>query len=146
MNLSPRDITDRKVRAVNLMVVLASRRELRRPTPNQVYEDSQDAPDALWEVKSGCSIVKEVEEIPLVLEKTQWIYCIGNLSYQQRTFRFSRVSHMMDHVAKVHLRREPARAIFVCHHPQCKPLGNFLTSLDHFKSHVQKVHGVKLRK
>ncbi|KAH7116441.1 hypothetical protein EDB81DRAFT_668718, partial [Dactylonectria macrodidyma] len=96
MNLSPRDITDRKVRAVNLMVVLACRRELRRPTPNQVYGDAQGAPDALGEVKSGCSIVKEVEEIPLVLEKTQCIYCIGNeqLSYQQRTFRFSRVSHM----------------------------------------------------
>jgi hypothetical protein len=47
---------------------------------------------------------------------------------------FKRVSHMMDHVEKVHLRHEPSAPSFVCRHPQCKHLGNFLTSLGDFIS------------
>lgn len=146
-NLSLQDITDRKVFSINLMVALASRREIRRPIPTLV-DDAQDALDSAGESDSSSSTVEKREEIRLVLEKTQCIYCIGDeqLSHQDRTRKFSRVSHMMDHVEKVHLRREPARATWVCHHPECKPLGDFLKSLDHFKNHVQRVHGVKLRK
>ncbi|KAJ6439024.1 Vegetative incompatibility protein HET-E-1 [Purpureocillium lavendulum] len=68
------------------------------------------------------------------------------LPYVVQMRAFNRASHMMDHVEKVHLRHEPSRTRFLCRHPQCKHLGDFLTSLDHFKNHVQTVHGVKLRK
>ncbi|KAJ6437505.1 hypothetical protein O9K51_10064 [Purpureocillium lavendulum] len=143
-NLSLKDITDRKIRAVDLMVRLAARREVRRPRSSSPSSTSDDSP--------ACSPDPEplpkVEEIPLVLGKTQCIYCVGDEQqpYVTRMRAFARVSHMMDHVEKVHLRHEASLTRFVCRHPQCKHLGDFLTSLGHFKNHVQTVHGVKLRK
>ncbi|KJZ69082.1 hypothetical protein HIM_11532 [Hirsutella minnesotensis 3608] len=139
----PKDVTDRKIRAIDLMVLLASRREVRqqpRPSPPCEEDNQEGSPDA--------EPLSKLEEIPLVLGKTQCIYCVGDeqLAYVDRMRAFNRVSHMMDHVERVHLRHEPPRARFVCRHPQCKHLGDFLTSLDHFKNHVQTVHGVKLRK
>jgi hypothetical protein len=141
-DLSSEDITSRKIRAINLMVTLASQREIRPPSPTLADDTKETVRDF------DSPIIEKREGIPLVLERTQCIYCVGDerLSYKDRTRKFSRVSHMMDHVEKVHLRRQPARATWVCHHPKCKPLGDFLMSLDHFKNHVQKVHGVKLRK
>ncbi|KAL7940094.1 hypothetical protein V8C42DRAFT_338600 [Trichoderma barbatum] len=59
---------------------------------------------------------------------------------------FKRVSHMMDHVENVHLRHGGSDGRFVCCHPKCAILGDFLINLDAFKKHVQQVHGVKLRK
>ncbi|KAK0615146.1 hypothetical protein B0T17DRAFT_541194 [Bombardia bombarda] len=145
--LSLDDITRRKVRAINLMVALASQREV-RPANSTLADGTEELLDASEASHSKSLAIEKRENIPLVLERTQCIYCVGDerLSYKDRTRKFSRVSYMMDHVEKVHLRRQPARATWVCHHPKCKPLGDFLTSLDHFKNHVQKVHGVKLRK
>lgn len=51
---------------------------------------------------------------------------------------------MMDHVEKVLLRHEHKEGTFVCRHPQCEHLGDFLISLDAFNDHVHRVHGVKL--
>ncbi|KAF2187409.1 hypothetical protein K469DRAFT_725417 [Zopfia rhizophila CBS 207.26] len=132
MNLDIKCITDRKIRAINLIVVLASRREIHSP-----MEGLLDVTPFL-----------KLEEIPLILERTQCIYCVGDemLPYKDRMRTFSRVSHIMDYVEKVHLKHRPAGGKFVCHHPDCKPLGNFLRDLNEFKNHVQKVHGVKLRK
>ncbi|KAJ6436177.1 ribosomal protein s17 [Purpureocillium lavendulum] len=143
-NLSLKLTTDRKVRAVDLMVSLAARREVRKPlppTPACKWGESHASPPSP-------EPLPKMEEIPLVLGKTQCIYCVGDeqLPYVARMRAFNRASHMMDHVEKVHLRHEPTRASFVCRHPQCKHLGDFLTGLDHFKNHVQTVHGVKLRK
>ncbi|KAL3957291.1 hypothetical protein ACCO45_007869 [Purpureocillium lilacinum] len=143
-NMSLEDITDRKIRAIDLMVHLASRREVRRPRPSPSPCEIDDSPARSPDPEP----LPKMEEIPLVLGKTQCIYCVGDeqLPYVGRMRSFNRVSHMMDHVEKVHLRHEPSRTRFVCRHPQCKHLGDFLTSLDHFKNHVQTVHGVKLRK
>ncbi|EOO01307.1 hypothetical protein UCRPA7_3197 [Phaeoacremonium minimum UCRPA7] len=141
IDLDWKRLTDRKIRAINLMVALASRREMRGPRPSPPCGSSSagrlsDLPPAM-----------KYEEIPLVLSRTQCISCVGDetLSYKDRTRTFSRVSHMMDHVENVHLRRGPVGGRFVCHHPDCKLLGDFLENLDHFKHHVQTVHGVKLR-
>ena len=144
INMSLKDMTGRKVRAVDLMVRLASRREVRKSRPSPPCCKSGDSHSSSPDPEP----LPKKEEIPLVLGKTQCIYCIGDeqLPYVVRMRAFNRVSHMMDHVEKVHLRHEPARTQFVCRHPQCKHLGDFLTSLDHFKNHVQTVHGVKLRK
>lgn len=143
-NMSRKDITDRKVRAVDLMARLASRREVRKPRPSPPPRETGDS----YASSPDPEPLPKMEEIPLVLGKTQCIYCVGNeqLAYVDRMRAFNRVSHMMDHVEKVHLRHEPHRTTFVCRHPLCKHLGDFLTSLDHFKNHVQTVHGVKLRK
>ncbi|KAF2185949.1 hypothetical protein K469DRAFT_575389, partial [Zopfia rhizophila CBS 207.26] len=142
MNLDIKCITNWKICAINLIVALASRREIRQPRSSQPCEDSPT------EGLLDATPLLKLKEIPLILERTQCIYCIGDetLPYKDRMRTFSRVFHMMDHVEKVHLKYEPTGGKFVCHHPDCKPLGNFLRDLDEFKNHVQKVHGVKLRK
>lgn len=142
VDLSEEETTDRKVSAIDLLVSLAARREVRLPRSSSKRDTSsrEHSPD---ETRPPPTI----EDIPLVLGKTQCIYCVGNeeLPYADRMRTFKRVSHMMDHVENVHIRHETSTSRFTCRHPQCKHLGNFLTSLDHFKNHVQTTHGVKLR-
>ena len=141
-DMSLGEITARKIRAIDGMVRLASRREVRQPSPSPPCLDSDRgcSPEELPQPKR--------EDIPLLLGKTQCIYCVGDerLTHAARMRKFKRVSHMRDHVENVHLRHEKETANFVCRHPDCQHLGDFLTSLDHFKNHVQIVHGVKLRK
>jgi hypothetical protein len=141
VDLSEQEITDRKVSAIDKLVCLAARREIRPPRSLRVSSESRESTPN--EEKSA----PKIEEIPLVLGKTQCIYCVGNeqLPHADRMRTFKRVSHMMDHVENVHLRHEPAAPSFFCRHPRCKHLGDFLTSLDHFKNHVQTMHGIKLR-
>ncbi|KAG5748063.1 hypothetical protein H9Q70_009255 [Fusarium xylarioides] len=145
-NQSVREVTERKIRAINGMVALARRREVRRNTLKGEAEHRPIMYASEQEVTVSTG-TKLKQTVPLILEKTQCIYCVGDerLSYADRTRKFSRVSHMMSHVENVHLRQEPARTAWVCHHPECRPLGDFLKSLEHFKHHVQEVHGVKLR-
>jgi hypothetical protein len=142
VDLSGQDSTDRKIRAINLLVRLASRREVRplRPSRVKITSSRESSPD------NEHSSLK-TEEVPLVLGRTQCIYCVGDgrLPYRYRMRTFKRVSHMMDHVEKVYLRHEPSAPSFVYRYPRCKHLGNFLTSLDDFKDHVKTVYGVKLR-
>jgi hypothetical protein len=87
------------------MIALASRQELqtRQPLAAPAYKDS------LKEEPLALDPLPPPSKFPLVCEKTQCIFCIGNeqLSYEQRTRKFRRVSHMMDHVENLHLRRVP---------------------------------------
>jgi hypothetical protein len=148
-DLSINALTDRKIRAVGLMVRLASRREVRPP----VQLPSTSSSLCGSSIRPGFPVIKaavpkiEVKEIPLILGRTQCIFCVGEerLPYASRMRSFKRVSHMMDHVENVHLRHERDKGRFVCRHPQCALFGDFLTSFDAFKKHVQQVHGVKLR-
>lgn len=145
LKLSCEDLTNRKIQAVDGLVLLASCREVRHA--RTLLPSPSPCPKRLdRETSTPCELPPKPAEIPLVLEKRQCIYCVGDeqLSYADRMRTFSRVSHMMDHVEKVYLRHGP-KGRFVCRHPQCKHLGNFLTTLSHFKNHVQRVHGVKLR-
>lgn len=139
--LSTADITERKIRAVDHIVRLASRREIR-----QRQQSLSPSHGERREVSPDRKPAPQAKEVPLILEKTQCIYCVGDeqLPYTDRIRTFSRVSHMMDHVERVHLRHEPTRGRLICRHPKCKDVGD-LESLNHFKNHVQRVHGVKLR-
>ncbi|KID73429.1 uncharacterized protein G6M90_00g062530 [Metarhizium brunneum] len=146
-DLDAKATTDRKVRAVELMVLLASLREVRRPTVSTSSSLCQGSirpgsPD----IKPAVPNVK-VEEIPLVLGETQCIYCVGEeqLPYSRRMRSFGRKSHMWDHVENLHLKYERKNGPFTCPHPHCRPLGDSLRSLTTFKNHVQRVHGVRLR-
>jgi hypothetical protein len=142
-HMSLEEVTSRKIRAIDGMVRLAARREVRQPR-SMASEDNtrESSPEVAPDPEPERAV------IPLLLSKTQCIYCVGDerLTHEARMRKFKRVSHMMDHVENVHLRHEKGKASFVCRHPVCRHLGNFLTSLDHFKNHVQTVHGVKLRK
>ncbi|KAM7189730.1 Protein of unknown function (DUF3435) domain containing protein [Rhypophila sp. PSN 637] len=134
--------TKRKIRAINLMVSLASRRETRQPHVSATFEDG--TPEDLPEGEPPSNS----EKIPVVIDPRQCIYCIGNTALPSavRLRKFSKRSNMMAHVENVHLKHAPIVGRFVCHHPDCKYLGDFLRDLDHFKAHVQTVHGPRLRK
>ena len=53
---------------------------------------------------------------------------------------------MMDHVEDVHLKYLSPKDI-ICLHPACKSKsgGVALDNINSFKSHVKRVHGIKLR-
>ncbi|CAP61096.1 uncharacterized protein PODANS_3_660, partial [Podospora anserina S mat+] len=69
-------------------------------------------------------------------------------SYEERTFPYCRTAVINDHFDREHLggmkEMERENLIF-CEHPKCKEEGVKLKHLDHFRNHVESVHGVKLR-
>ncbi|PQE19423.1 hypothetical protein CJF30_00009884 [Rutstroemia sp. NJR-2017a BBW] len=140
-DLSPQEIRARKILAVNLMTALSSRQEHQTHKPRLTRASlpalKQQTPSPL----------PQLPEFAVVCEKTQCIFCLGNelLSYEQRTFTFSRVSHMMDHVERVHLKHQSVTERVICHHPVCMSSGLVLKNVNHFKHHVQVEHGIKLR-
>lgn len=140
-DLDIKDIISRKIRAINLFVALASKQETQRQRPSKACEahikEESPRPDP-----SPAPV-----EIPLVCNKTQCIFCIGNekYSYEKRLRSFRRVSHMMDHVEKVHLKHLASDEKVICNHPVCKSKGVPLHNVNHFKNHVVRVHGITLR-
>ncbi|KAG5817841.1 hypothetical protein H9Q74_009960 [Fusarium xylarioides] len=96
-SLSIKDITERKVKAIDGMVALACRREIRGPILKKDEENLTIIP-ALEDKDPGPPTAEVLNPFPLILEKTQCIYCVGDekLSHADRTRKFSRVSHMMD--------------------------------------------------
>ncbi len=146
-DLSPQAIVARKVYAINLQIALASRKELltRQQRSAPAYKDplKEESPVPA----PALDPFLPASKFPLVCEKTQCIFCIGNeaLSYGQRTRKFRRVSHMWDHVENIHLRRVPVEQRIIYHHPICKAEGLPLNGVMHFKNHVATVHKVDLR-
>jgi len=145
-NLTPQETVTRKVAAIILFIALASRQELQT-------RQSRSAPASKGSLNDESSIPAAaldsppLSTFPLVCEKTQCIFCIGNerLSYEQRTRKFRRVSHMMDHVENLHLHGKSADERQICHHPVCKAEGLVLYNMECFKSHVASVHKINLR-
>jgi hypothetical protein len=143
-DLSPHDIVARKILAIDAMTALASRQELqtRKPRSTPAHEDpiKKESPAPA----PTPDPFPQLDEFPLILGKTQCIFCIGNerYSYDQRTRAFNRVSHMWDHVENVHLKH--LDQLISCDHPVCKAQGLVLNSVMHFKHHVATVHGVNL--
>jgi len=139
-DLSIKDIIGRKIRAINLMVALASRQEAQKPRSSSAYEapvkEESPRPDPF----------PAPAEFPVVCHKTQCIICIGNdrYPYKKRMRTFRRVSHMMDHVENVHLKYQLANEKIICRHPVCKYEGLVLNNVNHFKNHVEVVHGITL--
>jgi hypothetical protein len=144
-DLSPQDIVSRKVSAINLFVALASRQEFQTRTrkPRSVPASK----DLIKEESAAPEPFSPPGEFPLVCKKTQCIICIGNerLPYAQRTRTFKRVSHMWDHVERIHLKGVDPEKMIKCRHPVCNSQGLVLTNLVRFKIHVQTVHEVSLR-
>jgi hypothetical protein len=140
-DLSPQEIRARKILAVDLMTALSSRQE------NQTHKPRLTRASLPASKQQSPSPPLQLPKFPVVCEKTQCIFCLGNeqLSYEQRTFTFRRVSHMMDHVERVHLKHQSVTERVTCHHPVCISRGLVLNNVEHFKSHVQKEHGIKLR-
>ncbi|EJP62038.1 FluG domain-containing protein [Beauveria bassiana ARSEF 2860] len=120
-DMSLEDITARKIRAIDMMVRLAACREVRQLRPGPSQEASRESSPEVAESKLVLKL-KPFEKFPLLLGKTQCIYCVGDerLTHAARMRKFKRVSHMMDHVENVHLRHEHGNAraslrVALCH-------------------------------
>lgn len=112
-DLSIRDIIHHKIRTINLIVALASWQEVQTRKPLSPPPANEDVlKDVLKEEHLGLDLLPKDEEFPLVCKKTQCIFCLGNerYSYKKRTRTLRRVSHMMDHVENVHLKRKHLHA------------------------------------
>ncbi len=139
--LSVEDIVKRRIRAINLMIALGARQEVRPRKERSITPDDdvkEESLDSLPFLDADC--------FPLICKKTQCIYCIGNerLPFQVRIHSFCRISYMWDHVED-HLSKEPAGQPVSCRHPVCKANEVVLNNVNRFKNHVQTVHGISLR-
>lgn len=145
-DLSAKDLVRRRTEVVTLMAVLCDKRETAKrkairkaASPvqtNVVVKEESPAPD----------------QFPLLMDKTQCPCCIGSRAMlnEERTFRYCRPAVMNDHFDREHL--EPMEEaeqqnLITCQHLKCQENGQSLklVSLDHFRTHVQTVHGVWLR-
>jgi len=105
-DLNPHDIVMRRIRPIDAMVALSRRQEVpcREPRLSILCSGSP---------QEGSPMLKEEllipDDFPLVCEKTQCIFCIGDdrKSYDRRTRTFSKPDKMMDHVES-HLDKLPA--------------------------------------
>ena len=138
--ITPQEIVARRIHFASLMLGLCRRREVPRryrlrvalPQPPLIKEESP-APD--------------LEPFPLVLGNSQCPICIGDesKSYEERMGSFCRPAKMMDHVERSHLKGRDPHAKIECYHPACKSQELVLEHVEHFKGHVQTVHGIRLR-
>jgi len=138
-NLSPEDVVQRRIRVIDLMVALCSRREAPKgPKPRSVSSSnaSSRGDDSEASPPTSSESPPDPEPFPLICEKTPcFFFCNGKT--------FSRPAKMMDHVES-HLRRELGETV-ACRHPVCEAAGLVLENVKLFKLHVQTVHGIKLR-
>jgi Protein of unknown function (DUF3435) len=153
--LQPDDWTEeelfqRRVEAIDLMVAFCDKKETgrtnrtQRPTRVEAYI-KQESPGS--DTSSEPDL--EPDPFPLLMEATQCPDCIGDeqLSVEARKFKWCRPPVLNDHFDDAHLaRRETAaqrgEAIW-CGHPKCRQ--EKFVHVDHFRSHVERVHGVSLR-
>jgi hypothetical protein len=141
-DLNPRDIVMRRIRAIDTMVALSRRQEV------QCHKSQLSKSSSASSFRES-PMVKEESPVPntfpLVCEKTQCIFCIGDdrQSYDRRMRKFSKPDKMMDHVER-HLEKRTA-GMYECCHPVCKAEGLLLNNVIHFKNHVEMVHEIRLR-
>lgn len=141
-DITPQNAVQRRIQTAELMQALCGCCEVPRryrlqaalPARPVVKEESFDT--------NPVSCV-----FPLICGKAQCLFCIGDESkdYEVRVGSFCRPAKMMDHVEQVHLKGKDPEASIECCHPTCKSQGLVLEHLQHFKSHVQTVHGTTLR-
>jgi hypothetical protein len=140
------DLRNLRIQAAELMTMLCNKKEtakrkvIRQAAPmsdtNTFVKQESPGPDCF----------------PLLMEKTQCPCCIGSglVSEEERTFRYCRPAVMNNHFERTHLkalRQAEREDRITCGHPKCQTNGEDLKleSVDHFRNHVQRVHGVWLR-
>lgn len=147
-DLTEDQIFQLKIETVDLMVALCDKRETIKR--NCIKERVKAYPFVKTE---PLEIEYETPPIPnrfpLLLHAAQCPDCIGDerLSCEERTFTYCRPTVMNDHFDDQHLtKREQAERSgekIRCEHPKCRDLK--FQHINHFRNHVQKVHGVTLR-
>ena len=89
----------------------------------------------------------EPDLFPLLMDRKQCPRCIGDktLTHQERTFKYCRPAVMFDHFDTKHAQQLSGAKQMSCNHPRCKDEALEFEHLNHFKNHVETVHGIKLR-
>jgi hypothetical protein len=141
-DITPQDSVELRIQTAHLMLALCSHREIPRRYQLQVTLPQRPL------VKEESPDVEPFAVVfPLLCKKTQCPFCIGDelKSYEERMGSFCRVAKMRDHVERIHLKGVNPEETITCRHPVCKSQGLILKHLQHFKNHVETVHGISLR-
>ncbi|KAH7129645.1 hypothetical protein B0J13DRAFT_453386 [Dactylonectria estremocensis] len=147
-NLTGDEIIRQRVEAINLMVALCDKRETVKR--DRIQQRAKAClPIKIEPLVAGTESLSSLDRFPLLMHAAQCPDCIGDerLSREERAFTYCRPTVMNDHFDDQHLvareRAEQRGEKVRCEHPNCKDLK--LQHLDHFRSHVQRIHGVTLR-
>ncbi|PNP84285.1 hypothetical protein FNYG_02358 [Fusarium nygamai] len=147
-DLSEDQLFQLKIEAVSLMVALCDKRETVRH--NRIRQRAEAQLSIMTErLEIEDETLPSPDRFPLLLHAAQCPDCIGDerLSCEERAFTYCRPTVMNDHFDDQHLtKREQAERRgekIRCEHPKCRDLK--FQHIDHFRNHVQKVHGVTLR-
>jgi hypothetical protein len=145
-NLNAKDLRNLRIEAAELMTILCNKKETAKR--KVIKQTAQSAPIDVFVKQESPG----PDCFPLLMDKTQCPYCIGSdmTSEEERTFRYCRPAVMNNHFDRAHLkalRQAEKENRITCRHPKCQTDGKDLKleSVDHFRSHVQRVHGVWLR-
>ncbi|KAI6080814.1 FluG domain-containing protein [Hypoxylon rubiginosum] len=127
-----------RIQATDLMTALCHKRETKRREQRRAKMQTH------LQTEEG---FPRSDSFPLLMLKTQCPLCIGDegLSYEERTFPYSRPSVMYDHFDREHGKKLKGVQQLSCNHPKCKEGKLAFENLNHFKNHIATVHGVHLR-
>ncbi|KAI0436703.1 FluG domain-containing protein [Xylaria telfairii] len=137
LDLSSSELLELRIKAVELMVALCSKRETKR---NGIRR----------RIPAGLTLKEEspgLDPFPLLMDRRQCPRCIGDeaLSHTERAFKYCRPAVMYDHFDKKHASQLGGAKQISCNHPKCRQEALEFKHLRSFKNHVESVHGVKLR-
>jgi hypothetical protein len=136
--LSDEGLLQLRIRAANLMVALCPKRET---VKRKAMQRRAPADVMVKEESPG------LDPFPLLMERTQCPRCVGDegQSYEERTFRYCRPAVMYDHFDREHIKELQEAEQISCNHPKCRGEALQFKHLNHFKNHVERIHGIRLR-
>lgn len=137
-DLNPERSHELRIRAAELMVALCDKRETQK---RHAIQRRPPAEAIVQEESPG------LDPFPLLMDRKQCPLCIGDetLSHEERTFKYCRPAVMYDHFDKKHAQQLGSVKQMSCYHPKCREEALEFKHLNHFKNHVERVHGVRLR-
>ena len=141
-NLSPAELLELRIQVAELMVILCGKRETVRPDRIRRRAQAQ--------VQANVTVKEESpgpDSFPLLMDKKQCPRCIGDekLSHEERTFKYCRPAVMYDHFDRKHAQQLGGVKQLLCNHPKCRGEALEFKHLNHFKNHIERVRGVRLR-
>ena len=163
-DLSENELLERRIQFGECMVALMSERETvrrdiiaQRGSVEMVVKDSPRSSMSA-SVDMGAIPAKPAvddaalfgDPFPCRMDKFQCPGCIGDgrLSYEERTFRYTRTSSRNKHFDSQHLPSLTgllARDLLTCAHPKCTRIVRKFRNMDEYKTHQLRVHHIELR-
>jgi hypothetical protein len=143
------EIFQKRIEVVDLYVTLCGKKETVKRNRTRPKTHSELPVSSF--IKLETTPEPAPDRFPLLMEATQCPDCIGDkaLTFHERTFPYCRSTKRNDHFDDHHLEEKEHAEIhdklIACKHPKCRKNNVKLQNVDHFRNHVESVHGVKLR-